>query len=165
MNIAVRPATADDASGIVAVLNPIIEDGRYTALDTTFTVEEERAFIERFPARGIFHVAVDGSGTIAGFQVFEPLAPHLHALEHVGTIGTYVDLARRRQGIASRLFAETFAGAVAKGYEKIFTFVRADNPAALETYLRHGFAVIGTAKRHAKIRGAYVDEVMIEKQL
>jgi L-amino acid N-acyltransferase YncA len=165
MSIVVRAATPGDAAAIAGVLNPIIEDGRYSALDTTFSVDEERAFIEQFPARGIFHVAVDESGTVAGFQVFEPLAPHLHALDHVGTIGTYVDLARRRQGIASHLFAATFEAAVAKGYEKIFTFVRADNPAALATYLRHGFTVVGTAKRHAKIRGVYIDEVMIERQL
>jgi L-amino acid N-acyltransferase YncA len=165
MNIVVRLAAPDDAAGIAGVLNPIIDDGRYSALDTTFSVEEERAFIERFPARGIFHVAVDDTGAVAGFQVFEPLAPHLHALDHVGTIGTYVDLARRRQGIASHLFAATFAAAVAKGYEKIFTFVRADNAAALNAYLHHGFTVVGTATRHAKIRGVYVDEVMIEKPL
>jgi L-amino acid N-acyltransferase YncA len=165
VSIVVRPATPDDALGIVGVLNPIVEDGRYSALDATFSVDEERAFIERFPVRGIFHVAIDEEGAVAGFQVFEPLAPHLRALDHVATIGTYVDLTRRRQGIASHLFAATFAAAVAKDYEKIFTFVRADNPAALQTYQRHGFVVIGTAKRHAKIRGKYVDEVMIEKQL
>jgi L-amino acid N-acyltransferase YncA len=165
VSFVIRLATPDDAAGVAGVLNPIIEDGGFSALDTTFTVGEERAFIERFPARGIFHVAVDDAGAVAGFQVFEPLAPHLHALDHVGTIGTYVDLTRRRQGIASHLFAATFAAAVAKGYEKIFTFVRADNPIALNTYLYHGFTVVGTAKRHAKIRGVYVDEVMIEKQL
>ena len=165
MSVVIRAATPDDAAGVAAVLNPIIEDGRYSALDATFSVEEERAFIEQFPARGVFHVAVDEAAMVAGFQVFEPLAPHLRALDHVGTIGTYVELTRRRQGIASQLFAATFAAAVAKGYEKIFTFVRADNPAALNTYLQHGFTVVGTAKRHAKIRGKYVDEVMIEKQL
>jgi RimJ/RimL family protein N-acetyltransferase len=49
-----------------------------------------------------------------------------------------------------------------KGYEKIFTFVRADNPAALATYRKQGFTIVGTARRHAKINGAYVDEIIIE---
>jgi ribosomal protein S18 acetylase RimI-like enzyme len=80
-------------------------------------------------------------------------------------IGTYVDLDCRRQGIASRLFDHTFAAARGKGYEKLFAFVRADNPAALATYLRQGFVVIGTAQRHAKIDGRYIDEVMIERAL
>jgi ribosomal protein S18 acetylase RimI-like enzyme len=80
-------------------------------------------------------------------------------------LGTYVGPAYRRQGIARALFAATFEAARNKSFEKIFTFVRADNPAALATYLSQGFDVIGTARRQAKIRGGYVDEVMIEKFL
>ena len=71
----------------------------------------------------------------------------------------------RRQGIARRLFAATLDAAREKGYEKIFTFVRADNPAALQTYLGQGFVVIGNAKRQAKIDGQYIDEILIEKWL
>jgi ribosomal protein S18 acetylase RimI-like enzyme len=80
-------------------------------------------------------------------------------------MGTYVDLSCRRQGIAKRLFAATFEMARDKGYEKIFTFVRADNDAGLATYLSQGFCVIGAARRQAKIRGRYVDEIVIERFL
>ena len=44
-------------------------------------------------------------------------------------------------------------------------YIRADNPAALQTYLAHGFVVIGTAKRQARIDGQYIDEILIEKWL
>ena len=164
--IAIRHATPDDAEAIARILNAIIEARVYTALDTPFTVEQERAFIERFPSRGVFHVAVDTSdGRVVGFQDVEPFATYTHAFDHVGVIGTYVDLDRRRQGIASRLFDRTFSAARVKGYEKLFAFVRADNPAALATYLRQGFVVIGTARRHARIDGRYIDELMIERAL
>jgi RimJ/RimL family protein N-acetyltransferase len=43
--------------------------------------------------------------------------------------------------------------------------VRDDNPAALRAYLRHGFAEVGRARRHAKVRGVYLDEVLIERFL
>lgn len=166
VQLQIRQATPDDAAGIVAVLNPIIAAGIYTVFDQPFDVETERAFIQEFSPRGIFHVAVDRtSETIVGFQNMEPIASYTHALDHVGSLGTYVDLTRRRQGIASRLFAATFAAAIAKGYEKVFTFVRADNPGALQVYLRQGFEVIGTARRHAKVQGRYIDEAMIEKIL
>ncbi|MBV8815194.1 MAG: GNAT family N-acetyltransferase, partial [Verrucomicrobia bacterium] len=52
-----------------------------------------------------------------------------------------------------------------KGFEKFFAFVRADNPGALSFYKRIGFEVIGIAKRHAKINGRYIDEVMIERSI
>jgi RimJ/RimL family protein N-acetyltransferase len=76
-----------------------------------------------------------------------------------------VGLNCRRQGIATHLFRATFAWAVRRGYEKIFTFVRADNSAALQTYLRQGFRTVGTAQRHARVGGHYIDEIIIEKLL
>ncbi|HLE70655.1 MAG TPA: hypothetical protein VJH87_13305, partial [Vicinamibacteria bacterium] len=56
----------------------------------------------------------------------------------------------------------TFEAARLKGYEKFFTFIRADNPAALATYRRHGFKVIGTARRQARMKHGYVDEILVE---
>ena len=164
VNLTIRSATPDDAAGIAGILNPIISAGIYTALDTPVSVEEERAFIERFPERGVFHVAL-ADGHIVGFQNVEPFATYTHAFDHVAVIGTYVDLEMRRRGIATRLFLEMFTRAPARGYEKLFAFVRADNPGALQMYTRHGFEIIGTARRHAKVAGHYIDEVMIEAWL
>lgn len=165
MTIETRDARPDDAEAIVAILNPIIAARVYTVFDTQFTADAEREFIRTFPARGICHVAVTGPDGVIGFQSLAPFADYTHAFDHVGVLGTFVDLERRRQGIATRLFAATFQAAVQKGYEKIFTFVRADNDSALQTYLRQGFRTIGTACRQAKIDGRYVDEIIIEKLL
>jgi L-amino acid N-acyltransferase YncA len=164
VDITIRDARVDDAAAIAGILNPIIEARTYTALDTLVTVEDERRFIDRFPARGVFHVAVRG-GSVAGFQNVEPFAGYTHAFDHVGVIGTFVALEQRRQGIARRLFAATIAAARDKGYRKLFAFVRADNPAALAAYRHHGFAVIGVARAHARIDGRFVDETLIEHHL
>jgi L-amino acid N-acyltransferase YncA len=165
-DLSIRDATPADAEAIVAILNPIIEARIYTVFDAPFSVETERDYITRFPARGIWKVAVSAADRrLVGFQVMEPFGPYTRAFDHVGTLGTYVDLELRRRGIAGRLFAATFDAAVRKGYEKAFTFVRADNPAALQTYLGQGFVVVGMAKRHVRIDGHYVDEVLIEKWL
>jgi L-amino acid N-acyltransferase YncA len=102
------------------------------------------------------------SGRLPGLGA---VGPYTRAFDHVGTIGTYVDLEQRRRGIAKALFAATFEAARQKGYEKIFTFVRADNPAALATYQAQGFGVVGRARKHAKIDGRYIDEILIEKSL
>lgn len=166
MHLEIREATPDDADAIVRVLNPIIEAGTYTVFDTPFTAEAEREYLLKFPARGVFLVALRrDDGRVVGFQSMEPFAHYTRAFDHVGVLGTYVDLACRRQGVATALFQATFAAAVRKGYGKIFTFVRADNPAALQAYLRQGFRTVGTALRHARLGGAFVDEIIIEKQL
>ena len=166
MELSIRDVEPADAAGLVRVLNPIIEARCYTVLDTPVNVETERDYVIDFSERGVWKVAVrHPDQAIVGFQVLEPYGPYTRAFDHVGTLGTYVDLDLRRQGIARRLFTATLDAAREKGYEKIFTFVRADNPAALQTYLGQGFLVIGNAKRQAKIDGHYVDEILIEKWL
>ena len=164
MDLSIRDVEPADAEAVCAVINPIIEARLYTVFDAPFAIDAERDYISAFPLRGVWKVAVLGT-RVVGFQVLEPLASYTKALDHVGCLGTYVDLALRRQGIATALFAATFEAARTKGYEKLFTFVRADNPAAIATYKTHGFEIIGTARRHAKIDGRYVDEWMIERQL
>ena len=164
--IEIRDVRVEDAAEIAAILNPIIEARTYTALDTPVTVDLERDFIRTFPSRGIFLVAVDtATDRIAGFQDVSPFADFTHAFDHVGVIGTYVDLELRRQGIATRLFEATFDAARRKGYEKFFTYVRSDNEAGLKTYLRQGFRIVGKAERQAKIDRRYIDEVIIEKAI
>jgi L-amino acid N-acyltransferase YncA len=162
----IREARPDDAAGIVAVLNPIIEAGTYTVLDGPLTADAERAFMRSCSPRGVFLVAIDrADGAVVGFQNTQPFATYTHAFDHVGEIGTYVDLSRRRQGAAKQLFLATFEMALYRDYEKLFAYVRADNPTALQAYLHHGFAVVGTARRHAQVHGRYVDETIIEKLL
>lgn len=166
MDLMVRDVVSADAEAVVGILNPIIAARIYTVFDAPFSLEAERDYIARFPPRGVWKVAQRRSdGRVVGFQVLEPFGPYTAAFDHVGTLGTYVDLEQRRQGIAKTLFAATFEAARQKTFEKIFTFVRADNPSALATYQAHGFHVVGTAYRHAKIDGQYIDEILIEKAL
>ena len=165
-SLQVRDVVPDDAEAVCRVINPIIEAGAFTVFDAPFGVESERNYIQKFPARGVWKVAIEGDANqLIGFQVLEPLASYTRAFDHVASIGTYVELSRRRCGIASALFAASFDAAREKGYEKLFTFVRADNPAALATYQAHGFVVAGTARRHAKLHGRYIDELFIERAL
>ena len=166
MELLIRDAKPDDAAGIVAVFNPIIEASSYTLFDAPFSVEAERSYIAGLAPRDIFHVAVRASDNlVVGFQSMSPFATYTHAFDHVGVIGTYVDLESRRQGIAKSLFPATFEAARRKGYEKIFTYIRADNPPALATYQKHGFRIVGKADRHAKLHGSYVDVIIVERFL
>ena len=166
MDVLIRDATPDDAAGVVSVVNPIIEARSFTLFDTPFTTEAERSYIAGLTERDIFHVAVrTDDNAVVGFQSMAPFATYTHAFDHVGVVGTYVDLDTRRQGIATRLFPATFEAARRKGYEKIFTYIRADNPVALATYQRHGFRIVGTAERHAKVHGRYVDVNVVERFL
>ena len=164
MNITIREARVTDAESITRVLNPIIEARANSVFTEPFSVDAEREFIMQFPKCGIFHVA-EGDGIVKGFQTIEPFGAYTPALDHVAIIGTFVGFSYQKQGIGKALFQASFVAARAKGYEKLFAFVRSDNTAGLAAYLGQGFEQVGIAKKHAKIDGMYVDEIMIERFL
>lgn len=165
MKVTIREMRLEDAEGIVNVLNPIIQHGGWTVMDTPLTVKQEIEFLKNFPKRGVFHVAIGDDGKLLGFQVLEPFATYTHAFDHVATIGTYVDISAQRQGIGTELSYRTFEKAKKKGFEKIFTYVLAENKPALQFYLKLGFNVVGKAVRQAKLQGRYLDELILEKFL
>ena len=166
MRVQIREVQISDAQAILEVLNPIIETKKYTILDSTLTVEEEKEFIRNFPESGVFYVAEDVNlERLAGFQVIEPIGKYTRALDHVATVGTYVHLSSRRQGIGTTLSQSTFQVAKRRGFEKLFTQILASNKGALAFYKKIGFSVIGTATRHAKLAGRYIDEIYVEKFL
>jgi len=76
-----------------------------------------------------------------------------------------VAASHRRRGVASRLFSATFEAARRNDYEKLFTWIRADNPAALAAYAAVGFQVAGRAQRHVRSRERYIDEIIVERFL
>ena len=166
MQLLVREVRPQDAEGIVDILNPIIEAGEYTVLDAPLTVEEEREFIMNFARRGVFQVAERREdGRIVGFLGLEPFATHSQMFDHVAIMGTYVDLSLRRQGTGRCLATASFEVALRRGFEKVFTYVRARNVEALAFYLELGFRIVGTAQRQVKIDGRYEDETIVEKLL
>ncbi|MDP6626744.1 MAG: GNAT family N-acetyltransferase [Methanopyri archaeon] len=165
MSLAVRKVRPEDASAIVDILNPIISDGNLSVLDAHLSVEDEQEYIERFPVRGVFLVAENEEGRIVGFQSVEPFATYTHAFDHVGTIGTFVGLPYRRQGVGTVLAKATFATTRDAGFEKLLTYILATNAVSLAFHQRLGFTVVGTARRQARLGGRYVDEVFIERFL
>ena len=100
-----------------------------------------------------------------GFQTIEPFGAYTPAFDHVGIIGTFVGLSFQKQGIGKTLFQASFTAARAKGFEKLFAFVRSGNTAGLRAYLGQGFEQVGIAKKHAKIDGKYIDQIVIERFL
>jgi L-amino acid N-acyltransferase YncA len=163
MDLLIRKAQPEDAEAIVSILNSIIESSAYTVLDTPLSVEFEREYIASLPERGVFCVAERKQDhSILGLQSIEPFATYTHAFDHVGVIGTFVNLSHRREGIGTHLSRITFEAARRTGYEKLFTYVRADNLASLAFHLKLGFRIVGTAQKQAKIGKRYIDEVIVE---
>lgn len=165
MAVQVRGVTEKDASEIVDLLNPIIAARTLTVMDEQLTLDRQRAFIRSFPERGVLLAAVEASeGRILGIQDVAPLAGG-RVFAHVGQVSTFVREEAWGQGIGRLLFEATLEAAHQRGYEKITATVRADNPRALAFYRAQRFREVGTAERHARIDGRYIDEILMERLL
>ena len=162
----IRLATPADAAGVARVLNKVISDGRHSLLDTPFSDEDERAFIQGLPPRGFIHVAESPARGIAAFQTIEPYVSfETRAFDHVATMGTWVHELHRRGGLGRRLCEASFPLAAEHGFEQVFTDIRADNLESMSFHLAMGFRVVGTASRLAHLGGSYVDVVFVERDL
>jgi len=161
MEIRIRKAVPEDAASVAEVLNSVIAERRYSALDTPFSVEEERSFIASLgPREAMFMAEVNGQ--IVGVQTIDGYAKYTGSMQHVGIMGTFVLRDHRRKGIGQTLVERTFSFAKRCGYEKILIYVRASNEGALRFYKGLGFVEIGRASRQVKIDGEYDDEIFLE---
>jgi L-amino acid N-acyltransferase YncA len=149
-----------DATGVAAVLNGVIAEGR-TALAGHFTPEAELAFLQGLGPRSELFVAEVG-GHIVGFQVIEPFVAYTPTMDHVCQLATYVEAGLRGRGVGRRLAQSMFAFARAYGYEKAVIFVLANNEGGLAYYHGLGFEPRGVLTRQTKITGVYHDEVFLE---
>ena len=165
MEITIRPAEVGDAEALVALLEPIIGAGTYTVIESA-SVESQVKFLESFPERGVYNVAIDDdTGTVIGSQDVIPLSLDGGPTAHVGEISTFVALDVHRQRIGAQLCDTTFADARKKGFRKLIANIRADNKGAIAFYVLQGFRVIGTAREHVRVGGEFLDEVLAERSL
>jgi L-amino acid N-acyltransferase YncA len=164
MNFTIRPVQESDAQLISEMLNAIIATGKYTILEPV-TPEIQLEFIQGFPERGVFLVAEREDGKILGLQDVSPTSSWCNAMRHVGDIATFIAMDEQGQGVGRALAQGTLAAARAKGFEKLIAMIRGDNPRAIGFYVSQGFKIVGTMRRHAKVNGHCIDEVIAEKML
>jgi dephospho-CoA kinase len=157
----IRPATGEDAEGIAAVLNGIVREGGLTVVDRTYSVDEEKKFLDGLDPRASLTVATVAGHVIAFVEV-DLYATYAGAMNHVGTMGTFVAAGLRGQGIGRLLAYANFASARAAGFLKIVINVRADNSGAQHFYSALGFQPCGRLVRQAFVDGHYVDELLYE---
>lgn len=157
----VRPASLEDAAGVLSVLNTIVREQRFTALDRELTLEEEIEFLSRRGPRDALFVA-EHDGHVVAFQVLDPFMPAIASMAHVAQMGTYVLPSYRGQSVGRRLFGVSCDFARREGYRKVVIYVRAGNRQAQDFYQRLGFQCCGRLRNQTRIGGDYEDEILYE---
>ena len=158
----IRRASPLDAGGIVSVLKAVAAERIHSAIDQVWSVEQETRYLESLSPRETFHIAVDSSGRIVGFQSLDLWSTLLSSMAHVGQVGTFLLPGWRGQGAGRQLWNATEAFARAAEYSKLAIQVRASNVAAQKFYQSVGFKECGRLTRQVVIDGVADDEVLME---
>ena len=140
--IRTRPASAEDAAALCAVINPVIAEGTTTGHRIPFDADRMcRHYIA--PAGGIACTLALASGAVAGFQALEWCDPDWQGPGRLpadwAVIASFVSPGHQGRGIGRALWAETLAAARAAGVTAIDATIRADNKPGLVFYASLGF--------------------------
>jgi ribosomal protein S18 acetylase RimI-like enzyme len=155
-------ARPEDALGIVRVLEAVVAERIYSAIDKAWTVEQQASYVASLSPREALHVARDPADGIIGFQSLDQWSTLLPSMAHVGQVGTFLLPGWRGLGVGRTLWNATEAFANRAGYEKLAIQVRASNVGAQRFYRALGFKECGRLTRQVRIDGVADDEVLME---
>lgn len=158
----IRRAVAEDAPGIVAVLDVVASERIHSAIDRVWTIEEEARYLNSLSPREMIHVAVDETGSIVGLQILDRWSSFLSSTAHVGQVGTFLLPTWRRRGVGRLLWDATVAFARDSAYRKLVIQVRGSNTGARGFYQNLGFRECGRLARQVMIDGVEDDEILME---
>jgi ribosomal protein S18 acetylase RimI-like enzyme len=161
-DMTVRRAVSVDAPGIVTVFSVVVGERVHSAIDSVWSVEQERRYLESLSARETIHVAVDDTDRIVGLQVLERWSTVLDSMAHVGQVGTFLLPAYRGRGVGRELWTATAVFARQAAYQKLVVQVRATNAHAQAFYRGLGFVECGRLSRQVVIDGTLDDEVLMD---
>lgn len=151
--ITVRRPIALDRSDMARLLNEIIKQGGTTALVRPVTGADIAEWMDRDPARSAWHVALDETERVVGFQWIEPAG---YLPKEASDIATFVQIGQTGLGIGSALFKATRVAAKALGYVWINANIRADNEGGLVYYQSRGFQDYKTLENYKLADGTTV---------
>jgi RimJ/RimL family protein N-acetyltransferase len=167
MDYVIRPVTLDDAEQLVAYMHKLTNEPDinlpWSPGEFQLTVEDERAFLERYVTnpRACWLLATLGN-EIAGSA--EVKCYERSGLRHMAVLGMSVGQAHRGKGVGDKLMSGLISWAErVDDLKRIELWVFARNTPAINLYLKHGFKIEG--KRTAAINkdGEYLDDYLMAR--
>ena len=162
MEFRVRRATEADAEAMVEVLEGIVSERIYTAIERPWSASKQRQYLLSLSPREVFHVAEIDQGTVLGYQSLELYSPIFHSMAHVAQLGTFLRPDARRRGVGRALFQASLKFAGERDFSKIVIQVRSSNSGAQAFYRQLGFRECGRLSRQVRTREHEDDEVIME---
>lgn len=160
--LAIRPAAAEDADAVWAILEPVIRAGETYALPQDMTRDTALAYWFS-PGHDVFVAAVDGK--VLGTYFLR--ANQQGGGAHTANCGYMTHPAATGKGLASAMCAHSLDYARSHGFAAMqFNFVVSSNDRAVRLWQRHGFEIVGRIPDgflHPRL--GFVDALVMHRRL
>jgi phosphinothricin acetyltransferase len=157
----VRAATPADAAAIAEIYNQGIADRVATYETEPRSAEERRAWLESLGGRYPVVVA-EVDDRVVGWAAAGAYRTR-DCYRGIGEFSIYVHRDWRGQGVGDRLLAALIAEAERLGFWKLVSRIFPFNTASRALCRKHGFREVGIYEKHAKLDGAWLDVVIVER--
>lgn len=159
----IRPATMADASAIIAIYNPFVENTTVTYELEAVTAAEMQA---RITAKQTAHewLVLDDPSGILGYAYYGSFRER-PAYRHVVESSIYLAPQARGRGLGKTLYQVLFERARAQGYREMIGVIALPNPESIRLHETLGFAEVGRMARSGYKFGQYLDTGFWQKQL
>lgn len=156
----IRPITAEDAEAFRDAVGKVRAERKYILPGPPSPIEKARAFVLDNIEHGYPQFVVDDGGQLGGWCDIVPARDN-EATKHVGVLGMALLPQYRGKGLGERLLRETLTAAHAFGFSRVELGVFANNARAISLYRKIGFVQEGVRRKHLRIDGVYIDEILM----
>ncbi len=162
--VSVRRASEADAPQLLKNINDVGAEQDWILTESLgWDFAREREWIRGFDdVTSVLYVA-EVDGKVVG-QVDAHISSYPKA-RHVASLGIAIVKGYRDVGVGRALMERILAWMKARGVEKAVLEVFSTNERAIALYKKMGFVIEGARHRHYKVRGQYVDDVLMAKWL
>jgi RimJ/RimL family protein N-acetyltransferase len=157
--VRLRPGRVEDAELTLRNANRIGAEEIYILLESVPNLQEELRWLSAFDGvRNVLFVALAGDEVIGAADCH---AGTFAKDRHVGGIGIAIQERWREAGLGRRMMERVLEWMRVRGFAKAELAVFAPNRRARRLYESLGFIEEGIRRRHVRIRGEYVDEILM----
>ena len=162
--VTIRPATIEDAARLQENINSVGAEIDYILIETVGNnLVEEQEWIREFDGKGSILLVAEGGGKIVGQADAHGGRPPKES--HVGTIGIAIRDGYRDVGLGRAMIERLFEWMRDRQFRKACLQVFSTNTRAIALYKKLGFEIEGVRKSQYRIRGQWVDDIMMGKWL
>ncbi len=163
--LSIRAATRADAPAIIANINAVCAEEIYLQTDRFISDARWDAVLyhpESVPDHLLLVAELDGK-IIGALRLFPGTCGAKD--RHTAELGMHVLAEYRDRGIGARLLEQALTWAHTQHYKKLTLSVFSTNVRAIHLYAKFGFEQEGVRRQQFRVRGEYVDDILMAKFL